>query len=671
MTGTAETPPLPCSLDALPDESLPGFLLRLSHRLELPPIRLLQLTGLARDSGTTGWGPRGMMMRLNSTEIERFARATRLTADEVGGLCLERLGPRYPWTTPRATTDRSGPRLVTNPWVFTTATRYCPACLRGDGSVIQNLHAGPWRQRWRLPIVFACLRHERMLEHLCPACGQPALSSPPGAAPRLVPRMGVAGLHPAQCRSSNVPARLGHSRDPEICGTRLDQIIEIPTRTAPGLDELLALQQRLDALLDPTGPATATGAGAESTIPRYLTDLRMTCALITASWPASRGLLPIPDLADDLEHHLHTDASGPLRFSEYDAPPFDPRACAGLISAAVAILDTPDLRELGPLLAADGSGPKSPRNRWIRRYQRIENQCSDGFQAALEPLTHSFGRGGQGRHGRRAPTRRISFGPQHIPELLEDVWFHRHFRHFERPRPRLLRRAAALSLVQLAAGGSLREAAAFLGIDERYIAPGRGTDVAAAAYQAAGADPVEFRLAVRALAQQLNTATGLIDYKHRRDALHDWYIDEPTWQEIVGQLPRTRGPFRPEISDCKRQFASEVVWARITGGEHILAPRVIEQRYAGSDPTWSKRRANMWHFYLADPPKPHYAGLQRILNDLADRLATDIDRRRAERDASDRLLSADRQDPHLLDRRPHRAHPTPPPACGGSMEAHR
>ncbi|MER6897832.1 hypothetical protein, partial [Amycolatopsis sp. NPDC000740] len=38
--------PLPRSLDPLPDGSLVGFLLRLSHRLEIPPNRLARLAGL-------------------------------------------------------------------------------------------------------------------------------------------------------------------------------------------------------------------------------------------------------------------------------------------------------------------------------------------------------------------------------------------------------------------------------------------------------------------------------------------------------------------------------------------------------------------------------------------------------------------------------------------------
>ena len=41
--------PLPRSLDPLPDESLPGYLLRLAHRLGLAPARVMQLTGLAGD----------------------------------------------------------------------------------------------------------------------------------------------------------------------------------------------------------------------------------------------------------------------------------------------------------------------------------------------------------------------------------------------------------------------------------------------------------------------------------------------------------------------------------------------------------------------------------------------------------------------------------------------
>jgi hypothetical protein len=60
--------PLPRSLDPLPAESLPGYVLRLAHRLDMSPGRLAALTGLGngrrqssvayhghRDRGSTGF----------------------------------------------------------------------------------------------------------------------------------------------------------------------------------------------------------------------------------------------------------------------------------------------------------------------------------------------------------------------------------------------------------------------------------------------------------------------------------------------------------------------------------------------------------------------------------------------------------------------------------------
>ncbi|MGE5285935.1 MAG: hypothetical protein ACM3ML_01775 [Micromonosporaceae bacterium] len=229
----------------------------------------------------------------------------------------------------------------------------------------------------------------------------------------------------------------------------------------------------------------------------------------------------------------------------------------------------------------------------------------------------------------RAPD--ITFGPEHIPEHLQDDWFRQHFRHIDGIKPRLLRRAAAARLVQMTTGGSLADAAAYLGIDHRYAAASPGTAFAAAAYWTPGTGPAEFHLAVHALARQLSTTPGLINYKHRRDALQDWCIDPATWQDIISQLPRTKGPFQPELSDCKRQFASEAVWARVTQGEHVLAPWIIENQAASSDPTRHRHRSNMWHFYLASPPKPHYAALKEILNAYADNLAATIDRQSHDR----------------------------------------
>jgi hypothetical protein len=298
----------------------------------------------------------------------------------------------------------------------------------------------------------------------------------------------------------------------------------------------------------------------------------------------------------------------------------DPGEAGEQLGHLDAILAGDDLRVLGELLAPsrDGASRKTPRGRWLRRYQPAGHDCSRGFRNALEPLTGRFQRTDRRTRGRRAPAPQVTFAPEHIPEHLQDDWYDQHFRDIG-GNTRLLRRAAALRLVQMAAGGSLAQAAAYLGIDHRYLKASPGS----AAFTH---DPAEFRLAVHALARQLSAAPGLVNYKHRRDTLGNWCIDPETWQDILSQLPPTTGPFQPELSDCKRQFASEAVWARVTQGEHLLAPRIIESQMAAGDPTWRRRRDNMWHFYNASPAKPHYAALREILNAHAGRLAAAIDR---------------------------------------------
>jgi hypothetical protein len=612
-----ELSPLPRSLDPLPGESLPGYLLRLAHRLGLAPARVLQLTGLTAGTGHLQ-APRGLMMHLDAAAAGLFARTTRLTAAEIAGLCMSSMSGRYPQAAPVITSARP----VTSPWVFTSATRYCPQCLTGDDSPVQRQHGGAWHRTWRLPVVFACPLHRRLLEHLCPSCGQPAMSALPSGQASLIPHSTSSGLHPAQCRAVPQPER-GAPRA-RLCQARLDSPPEISgAEDSAGLDDLLALQARLLALLQPEGPATVMSVGRPAATAQYFADLRLICSLISGAWPASRNLIPAPGLTAVVDDYITGLSSvNPRPYRLCDTPPLDPRPSAALIAAATRIPEGGDLRIISEFVtpARNSSSRQSPRGRWIRRYQRAGRDCSDGFRDAPEPLVNTFQRTDQRSRGRRAPARQVSFAPEHIPGHLQDNWFRQHFHHIGGIRPRLLRRAAALRLVQMAAGGSLAGAAAFLGIDHRYIAASPGSSAFAGG-------PAEFRLAVHALALELSATPSLTDYKHRRDALRTWCIDPAAWQDIIDQLPRTKGPFQPELSDCKRQFATEAVWARITQGEHVMAPQLIEAQLSRPDPTWNRRRDNMWHFYRAHPAKPHHAALKEILSAHADNLAAAIDHR--------------------------------------------
>lgn len=118
--------PLPRSLDPLPDESLPGYLLRLAHRLALAPARVMQLTGLTVSHHGHDQARQSLVMQLGEAAARSLASAARLTRTETSGLCLSSMSARYPWAAPAITSGQWGPRSPASPWVFTAATRYCP-----------------------------------------------------------------------------------------------------------------------------------------------------------------------------------------------------------------------------------------------------------------------------------------------------------------------------------------------------------------------------------------------------------------------------------------------------------------------------------------------------------------------------------------------------------------
>ena len=288
--------PLPRSLDPLPDEALPGYLLRLAHRLGLTPARIMQLTGLTASRDGRQPARRSLMLHLDEAPAGAFARVTRLAAAETAGLCMSSMSGRYPWAAPRVTADQWGPRSLASPWVFISATRYCPQCLAGDSSDIQQQHGGAWQKAWRLPVVFACPAHRRLLEHLCPSCQQPAMSAAPGVAAWLIPRARDRGLHPAECRAALPPQAAGRHARP--CRARLDAPSPGAGEDLPAPDDLLALQDRLLQLLRPEGPAAVISVGQPATPAQYFADLRLVSSLISGAWPHSRHLIASHGLAE-------------------------------------------------------------------------------------------------------------------------------------------------------------------------------------------------------------------------------------------------------------------------------------------------------------------------------------------------------------------------------------
>ncbi|MFG2631716.1 TniQ family protein [Streptomyces sp. NPDC048473] len=154
--------PLPRSLEPLPDESLPGFLLRLAHRLDLAPQQLARRVKLITPEDPHARVSAANLLMMPSDRLHAFAEAVRMTPADADALTLSSYADRYPALAQALARPGSipRPRKLAQPWILMNHSRYCPACLAGDGTPVQNRYGGPWKRQWRLAVVFACLDHE-------------------------------------------------------------------------------------------------------------------------------------------------------------------------------------------------------------------------------------------------------------------------------------------------------------------------------------------------------------------------------------------------------------------------------------------------------------------------------------------------------------------------------
>jgi TniQ len=617
MTDTHGPTPLPCSLDPLGDETLPGFLLRLSHRLERSPARMMELTGLAADRRFASRVSHEKMLHLTPTELQVFSSVTRLSSDEADNLCFTSMNERYP-TGFHPAIPLKGLLTRADLWVLSTASRYCPECLTGNGSAVQAEHGGAWQRTWRLPVTFACTRHHRLLEHLCPKCRRPACDAGPttGRYP-MIAAASATGLHPAQCR-------LPLPQSPELCRQRLD-VMRPPGLNLPG--PVLALQKRLAGFLDPLGPRGTISAGSECTTLQYFNDLRLLAHLVAVTWPQGQALAPSEELAAILDERSPairpntttrpTTNRQPDYFTTFRPDivrPSHPAVSACLLTIADTVLTQHNTDERRSLLRQLLPGDKASVNgRWgwgstfSRKYAQ---NCSPGLWELVTPLTtpYTF----VGARTRPRPITRSKCGPQHVPQVLPPDWVEELLGELSLS-PTSRNDLAVCRLVQTMRGGSLGDAAYFLGLPT-YISRGyriskRGGLVLRAAEEK-GLDWLDKTLLN--IPDRLREA-GLSDYRRRRETLQDWLIPKPIWTTMTSKIlsqKRRLSPAKRELftTEAERILDSVVIWTFVTHGRKALAPQMnkytsaIKQRHR--HPTWNAFTRN---------ERGHHAG-QQLLN---------------------------------------------------------
>ncbi|MEV6952059.1 hypothetical protein [Streptomyces sp. NPDC051183] len=356
----------------------------------------------------------------------------------------------------------------------------------------------------------------------------------------------------------------------------------------------------------------------------FFTHLRLAVAALNASWPESSDLIE-PDYRDRVDLYMsgqtdyrRTGRGGTRRYQIIDALPRDAAASAALLSAAHSLLDVDDLRESLTPIIREGFKDKAGRASWNGLVSRNEKTCSQEFRATIEPLTRSF-RMTRDIANVRSATRN-DYQPEQIPAFLENDWFTRHLPHVPETSPKLLRRTAAVRLVQWVLGGSMGDSAAYLGIHSHGAKFHTGVAVSRV-------DPLEFHMGLEGIADELSSMSSPVDYRRRRGALRGWALDQDAWEDIIKQLTPTPASWHPPaFDDRKRQVASVFVWAQVTQGEHVFAPRPIE---AAQTPDvqrkWGLTRNTTWCHLTRPDAAPHYADLRKVLTKYAIQLAQSID----------------------------------------------
>lgn len=613
--------PLGRSLAPLPDESMHGFILRLAHRLELPPVRIAALTGLPTLGGSyAGWPTALALLTLEPAVAARFATVTRLSSEEVAGLLMDRYADRYPASA--MPTGTSPPKVATisrRGWVLMDSTRYCPLCLEGDDSLIQQRHGGAWQQQWRLQVVFACLNHQRFLEHRCRNCGIAASLSMSNHSVALLPWANDKHLHPAQCRNRRSAST--------ACGTYFTDSAA-NAAPLPPTAELLQLQKQI---LDKLEPASMIPDGDAR---EYFQLLSLVHNLIMMSWPHASHLTGPEPLATAVDTHV-TNArldieqakARPHGFTEINPPlrklPVASDATAGLLLAADRLLGWDDLTGLPDRLVplTEAAAARYPHGWYsLRTHQAWPPAVRRAF------LPHRNGFAIPARPSAITPIspRQCRFRPEHIPAKLPTPWRDQHLAHLTGIGAKHLHRAATLKLVELTSGQAWSRAAELLHL------PRRTAELAIFYTRRWMRDDLNqqaFDQATEALAQELDTMPSHVNYLIRRSALHNWTMPDNHWQgfihELETQTTRGRGR-RHTITQTKRQIISVLIWTHITRGEHLFAPAVRADKAAHTATPRTAQLAAKTGEVLHSPDD--YRTLRTITTAYADELADHIDR---------------------------------------------
>ncbi len=218
-------------------ETFTSWMDRLAAANWMPVTSTLYVTGIAKSDDVKAI-PTGYGHYLTGGQLESLSFTTSVAQETISAMLTTS------WVGTRASPviingqdlTRDAKQFAHKNWVYANGSHYCPQCLKEN--------QGAWLLEWKIPFVWACTRHNALLQSSCPECNQRAAQNRRTSG--LKPEFPTHIPKPGTCK--NTPPKIDNKNSKGPCGHKLTEEplgIELPVW-------LLTLQQRiLDETMDP------------------------------------------------------------------------------------------------------------------------------------------------------------------------------------------------------------------------------------------------------------------------------------------------------------------------------------------------------------------------------------------------------------------------------------
>jgi hypothetical protein len=362
----------------------------------------------------------------------------------------------------------------------------------------------------------------------------------------------------------------------------------------------------------------------------YFLDLFGLAMLIQLSWPLASDLAGPHELADTLDAHIehlrqemtrirHERDQESTGFSLLKTMPLNTRACGSLLLASDQILrDREGIKErVEPLLMEALNSERE-----LTYILRAKGPYAELLGGALIRQRNGFRRANRLRSQIQCyAADNCSFNTDHIPQMPPLVWFGDRLQDLNGINLKLLRRAAAIRLVEHCSGGSWIDASEALGMPRSTTC---STLRRVKRWTANQANRLNFQELVRSLSLHLEQEDALVNYGNRRRKLRDWVISQKEWDELTADLGFPKRNTRSDWRDTARKVASVLIWEQLTLSEYIFAPLYIGERKVEGPRNPVATTVQYLHHYGAARNRP-YATFRERVNTHAERLAEALD----------------------------------------------